>query len=53
MPDNQPPQSSIILYRTEDGRKGELSREATIWKFRIIASDITQCLNLVIIETAL
>ena len=75
MPDNQPPQSSIILYQTEDGRtriqcrfedetiwltqallaelfqkdvrtinehlvnifeEGELSREATIRKFRIV-----------------
>src|SRR5437763_1227254 len=75
MPDSQPPQSSIVLYQTEDGRtriqcrfenetiwltqalladlfqkdvrtinehlvnifeEGELSREATIWKFRIV-----------------
>jgi hypothetical protein len=81
MPDNEPPQSSIILYQTEDGRtriqcrfenetiwltqallaelfqkdvrtinehlvnifeEGELSREATIRKFRIVRSEGTR-----------
>jgi hypothetical protein len=57
MPDNALPQSSLILYQTEDGRtriqcrfendtiwltQGELSQDATIRKIRMVAATIRQ-----------
>ena len=44
MPDEEPPQSSIILYQTEDGRTRILCRfdEETIWLTQVLIAELFQ-----------
>ena len=44
MPDNQPPQSSIILYQTEDGRTRIQCRfeNETIWLTQALIAELFQ-----------